>query len=325
MSADVPPHPARQAAAGLAAVLRRQQSLGVDALPRDSMEAWLRRVAAVEAALAAPAAARAASRAVDAAVAEGALAAPARAVSPAPPGPSPPARAASPESTPAAGDAVEPLSMPWAAVAEPAESLGRALQTPLAGDSALLHVRRVLGECTRCRLCSGRSTIVFGVGDPQARLMFVGEGPGAEEDRQGEPFVGPAGGLLTRMIGAMGLSRQEVYIANVVKCRPPNNRAPDAAEMAACLPFLRAQIAAVRPQVLVALGGTALTGLVGKHAGITRERGQWRTWEGVPLMPTWHPAYILRQQDDAERMAKREAWQDLQQVMQRLGLQGGAG
>lgn len=182
------------------------------------------------------------------------------------------------------------------------------------GSPALLAVRRELGECTRCKLAGGRTTLVFGVGDPQAELMFVGEGPGADEDRQGEPFVGRAGQLLTRMIEAMGYRRERVYIANVVKCRPPENRNPEPDEMDACEPFLRAQIAAVRPKVIVALGKTAVQALLRETSAISRLRGRWFSYEGVKLMPTFHPAYLLRSPEE-----KKKAWEDLQLVMKELG------
>ncbi|MFT6399105.1 MAG: DNA polymerase [Bradymonadia bacterium] len=145
--------------------------------------------------------------------------------------------------------------------------------------------------------------------------MFVGEGPGADEDRQGEPFVGRAGQLLTKMIGAMGLSRSDVYIANVVKCRPPGNRDPVAAEVAECRPFLDKQIAAVSPEAIVCLGRVAASTLLDRNVGIIRERGTWTSYQGVPMMLTLHPAYLLRQEQ-----AKAEAWADLQLVMKRLGL-----
>ena len=183
------------------------------------------------------------------------------------------------------------------------------------GAPGLALVRDQLGDCRRCRLESGRSQIVFGVGNPEAALVFVGEGPGAEEDRQGEPFVGEAGQLLTRMIAAMGFAREEVYICNVVKCRPPGNRKPEPEEMSACLPYLHEQLAFVAPKVIVALGGTAAHGLLGAPISITRARGSWRLYRGkVPVMPTFHPAYLLRQPE-----AKRDAWHDLQAVMERLG------
>lgn len=198
----------------------------------------------------------------------------------------------------------------------PAGEGGRDRSEASEEDGGLSRIRAELGECRRCRLAEGRSQIVFGTGDPRARVLFVGEGPGADEDRVGEPFVGRAGQLLTDIIQkGMGLKRSEVYIANVVKCRPPENRKPLPDEMAACLPFLEAQIAAVSPEVIVALGATALEALLGRQAPITRVRGQWMEWRGVPLMPTFHPSYLLR-----NPAAKREVWLDIQAVMARLGL-----
>ena len=182
------------------------------------------------------------------------------------------------------------------------------------GSPALLAIREALGECTRCKLAPGRTRLVFGVGSPSAELMFVGEGPGADEDQQGEPFVGRAGQLLTKMIEAMGYRRDEVYIANVVKCRPPGNRNPEPDEMDACEPFLRQQIAAVRPRVIVALGKIAAQTLLRDTTPISRLRGRWSTYEGVRLMPTFHPAYLLRSPDE-----KKKAWEDLQLVMKELG------
>ncbi len=182
------------------------------------------------------------------------------------------------------------------------------------GSEPLLAIRRELGDCTRCKLSGGRTHLVFGVGDPSAELMFVGEGPGADEDQQGEPFVGKAGQLLTKMIEAMGFRRDEVYIANVVKCRPPGNRNPEPEEIDACEPFLRAQIAAIRPRVLVALGKFAAQTLLRDPTPITKLRGGWREYEGVRLMPTFHPAYLLR--SPAE---KAKAWEDLKLVVRELG------
>jgi uracil-DNA glycosylase family 4 len=181
------------------------------------------------------------------------------------------------------------------------------------GD-ALRAVRADLGDCTRCKLRGGRTHIVFGVGDPAAQLMFVGEGPGADEDQQGEPFVGRAGQLLTKMIEAMGFARSDVYIANVVKCRPPGNRDPEPDEIEACEPFLKSQIAAIRPRVIVALGRFAVQTLLHDATPISRLRGKWREYEGVKLMPTFHPAYLLR--SPAE---KKPAWEDLQLVMKEFG------
>lgn len=182
------------------------------------------------------------------------------------------------------------------------------------GTPSLLAVREELGECARCKLGASRTTLVFGVGNPAAELMFVGEGPGADEDRQGEPFVGRAGQLLTKMIEAMGYRREDVYIANVVKCRPPENRNPEPDEMAACEPFLRGQIGAIRPKVIVALGKIAVQALLRETTAISRLRGRWFDYEGVRLMPTFHPAYLLRSPDE-----KKKAWEDLQLVMKELG------
>ena len=160
-----------------------------------------------------------------------------------------------------------------------------------------------------------RRHTVFSRGDPFAELVFVGEGPGADEDAQGEPFVGAAGQLLDRMIAAMGYGRNEVYIANIVKCRPPNNRKPEPEEMASCMPYLVQQLGLVRPKVIVALGGTAMQGLCGTTEGITRLRGKWKLYKGlIPIMPTFHPAYLLR-----NPAGKRDVWSDLQDVMKRLG------
>ncbi len=181
------------------------------------------------------------------------------------------------------------------------------------------QIRRELGDCQRCKLCSGRKNIVFGVGNPRAELVFVGEGPGENEDLQGVPFVGAAGELLTKMIQAMGFSRDDVYICNVVKCRPPGNRNPEPEEIASCEPFLRAQLLALQPKVIVALGKFAAQTLLRDSTPITRLRGNWREYQGVKLMPTFHPAYLLR--SPAE---KRKAWEDLQQVMKLFGKQPGS-
>jgi DNA polymerase len=181
--------------------------------------------------------------------------------------------------------------------------------------SALQLIRDEIGDCTRCALHTGRNKIVFGDGDPAARLMFVGEGPGADEDAQGLPFVGKAGQLLNNMITAMGLKREEVYIANVVKCRPPGNRVPEQEEGATCTPFLFRQIDVVRPKVLVALGATAATWLLGKHQPLAGLRGRVHPVRGTQLIVTYHPAYLLR-----DPRQKKEAWADLQIAMKELGL-----
>jgi uracil-DNA glycosylase len=184
---------------------------------------------------------------------------------------------------------------------------------PVAQRQKLSDIRELMGDCRRCKLCEGRNTIVFGYGNPEAALMFVGEGPGEQEDLQGLPFVGAAGQLLTKMIEAMKFTRESVYICNVVKCRPPDNRNPEADEIAACEPFLKAQVASVKPQVIVGLGKFAVQTLLQDTTPITRLRGQWRDYQGTPLMPTFHPAYLLRNPND-----KRLAWMDLQAVMKKL-------
>lgn len=180
---------------------------------------------------------------------------------------------------------------------------------------SLQALRTYIGDCRRCKLCAARTNVVFGVGNPKAELMFVGEGPGQEEDLQAEPFVGRAGQLLTDIITkGMKLRREDVYIANIVKCRPPNNRAPEADEVAACLPFLMRQIELLRPRVIVALGSVAVQALLGTRVPITRLRGVWHEYRGVKVMPTFHPAYLLR--NPAE---KKLVWADIKQVMQELG------
>jgi len=181
--------------------------------------------------------------------------------------------------------------------------------------SALSMIREEIGECTRCALHMGRNKIVFADGDPNARLMFVGEGPGADEDAQGLPFVGRAGQLLNNMIGAMGLKREEVYIANVVKCRPPGNRTPEPEEANTCSPFLFRQIDVVRPEVLVALGATAATYLLGQRQPLAGLRGRVHSFRGTKLIVTYHPAFLLR-----DPRQKKEAWADLQIAMRELGL-----
>jgi DNA polymerase len=181
--------------------------------------------------------------------------------------------------------------------------------------AALQLIRDEIGDCTRCPLHKGRNKLVFGDGSPTARLMFVGEGPGADEDAQGLPFVGKAGQLLNNMIAAMGLRREEVYIANVVKCRPPGNRVPEQEEGATCTPFLFRQIDVIRPQVLVALGATAATWLLGARQPLAGLRGRVHAFRGAQLIVTYHPAYLLR-----DPRQKKEAWADLQIAMRELGL-----
>jgi uracil-DNA glycosylase family 4 len=189
---------------------------------------------------------------------------------------------------------------------------------------AIAEVRERALVCVKCApLAASRKNVVFGVGDINAQLMFVGEAPGIDEDAQGEPFVGVAGQLLTKMIQAMGLSREAVYIANILKCRPDTpgqttgNRKPTPEEMKTCLPYLHAQIDLIRPRVLVGLGATAMEGLLGEPIGITRLRGQWQTFRDIPLMPTFHPSFLLRPENASK---KRLVWEDMLAVMEKLGL-----
>jgi len=194
----------------------------------------------------------------------------------------------------------------------------RELSTPqpkMADSSALDAIRTDLGDCTRCKLHETRQNIVFGVGNPAARLMFVGEAPGADEDRQAEPFVGRAGKKLNEMIAAIGLTREEVYIANIVKCRPPENRDPQPDEVGSCSPFLFQQIDAIAPRVIVTLGSPATKLLLETKQGITKLRGNWHEFRGVPLMPTFHPAYLLRAYTPENR---RKVWEDLKAARDRM-------
>src|SRR6201986_2098675 len=180
----------------------------------------------------------------------------------------------------------------------------------------LRQIREDIGDCTRCRLSKqGRKQIVFGVGNPRADLMFIGEAPGADEDERGEPFVGRAGQLLTNMIKAMGLSREEVYIANIIKCRPPGNRTPERDECETCSPFLMRQIEAVAPKAIVALGAVAAKTLLAINAPMSELRGRWYDFRGTKLAVTYHPAFLLR-----DPRQKKETWKDLQMVMKELGL-----
>jgi uracil-DNA glycosylase family 4 len=209
-------------------------------------------------------------------------------------------RAPSPRST--------PIAAPAAASPQPSTN----------GAAALRAVREELGDCSRCKLAQYRQNIVFGVGNPNAKLVFVGEAPGADEDAKGEPFVGAAGQLLDKMITAMGFAREDVYICNLIKCRPPQNRNPEPDEVAACEPFLKKQLAALQPAMLVTLGKFASQSLCRETTPISRLRGNLRSYEGVQVMPTYHPAYLLRTPE-----AKREVWSDLQAVMailERMGV-----
>ena len=190
------------------------------------------------------------------------------------------------------------------------------LNTRPSGFTSLEDVRKSIGDCRRCKLYRGRTHLVFGEGLPKARLVFVGEGPGREEDLTGIPFVGEAGRLLTKIIHAMGLTREDVYICNVVKCRPPNNRDPEEDEIETCLPFLREQLQLIRPQVICTLGRVAAQALLGKGFKITGERGVWHSFLDISLMPTYHPAYLLRNPS-----AKRQVWEDMKKVMKHLGLE----
>jgi uracil-DNA glycosylase family 4 len=188
---------------------------------------------------------------------------------------------------------------------------------PTEGDS-LLRILEDIGDCTRCRLHPGRTKLVFGVGDEKAPLVFVGEGPGADEDAQGIPFVGRAGQLLTQMIEntakkeGIDIVRKDVYICNVVKCRPPENRTPEADEMETCGQFLYRQLSVIRPKAICALGGTAARALTGHKEGVTKMRGKWFQWREIPVMVTYHPSFLLRAYN---QNAKREAWEDLKKVL----------
>jgi len=182
-------------------------------------------------------------------------------------------------------------------------------------QASLEAVRTELGDCRRCRLHADRRHIVFGTGNPKAELVFVGEAPGEEEDLQGHPFVGKAGQLLTRMIQAMGLTREEVYIANIIKCRPPQNRNPLPDEITSCEPFLIAQLNAIQPKLICALGTFAAQTLLRTQDKISQLRGRFHHYNGIPVMPTYHPAYLLRNPQD-----KRLVWEDMQKIMEELGL-----
>lgn len=193
----------------------------------------------------------------------------------------------------------------------PRAKWNRAVTLPVieSHDASLDAIREDIGDCRRCRLHEHRKTIVFGEGNTEARLAFVGEGPGAEEDASGRPFVGRAGQLLDKIIAAIGMKREDVYIANIVKCRPPGNRTPERDEVETCEPFLLRQLAFVRPDVIVALGSPAFQCLLKTREPITRARGQWREWNGIRVMPTFHPAFLLRSPDK-----KREVWEDMKKV-----------
>jgi uracil-DNA glycosylase family 4 len=224
-----------------------------------------------------------------------------------------PASAPTPAFAPAPAPAPAPAFAPAPAPAP----------TPAPADK---HVRLPqlaieVSTCTRCGLAPTRKQTVFSRGSPDARICFVGEAPGADEDEQGLPFVGRAGQLLDRMITAMGLDpARDVYVCNIIKCRPPGNRRPEPEEMAACIPYLNEQLALIRPRVIVALGNTAVAGLLDTKLGITKLRGQWKLYRGILVMPTYHPSYLLRPSPQQVE-AKRQAWEDLQLVMKELGLE----
>lgn len=200
-----------------------------------------------------------------------------------------------------------------AVVAAPAAEGSEPTSAPACGS--LSELRGFIGDCARCGLHRGRTNLVFGVGSENADLMFVGEAPGRDEDLKGEPFVGRAGQLLTDIIKAMKLSREEVYIANVIKCRPPDNRNPEPDELESCRPFIRRQVELIQPKVIVALGRFALQSLTQKSYAISSVRGQWLDYNGIKVMPTYHPAYLLRNPS-----AKREVWSDMKKVMTELGI-----
>jgi len=235
-----------------------------------------------------------------------------------------PGKATLPPSKPAAPRPALPQTLSLPLPGETPVPAAAPVLSPEAKAAAFAELRQRATACVRCpNLVAARKHVVFGVGDINAQLMFIGEAPGADEDNQGEPFVGKAGQLLTRIIRTMGLTRESVYIGNILKCRPDTpgqasgNRKPTPEEMQTCIPYLHEQIDLIRPQVIVALGATAVEGLLGKTIGITKLRGQWRTYRGIPLMPTYHPAYLLRNQALGE---KRRVWEDMLQVMEKLSL-----
>lgn len=221
----------------------------------------------------------------------------------------------------ATGIAQTDLARPDVAAFDDVASRMAALVASPVGAAERLRILQddVIGACSRCKLHRGRNRLVFGAGNPEADLVFFGEGPGEDEDRQGIPFVGRAGQLLTKMIAAMGRDRErDVYICNVVKCRPPNNRNPEADEVEACVGFLNTQLAMIRPKVIVGLGGVACHTLLKTSTPISRLRGTWHQYQGIDFMPTFHPSYLLREERDPAKTRKREAWGDLKLVMERL-------
>ncbi|MGD9873844.1 MAG: uracil-DNA glycosylase family protein [Kiritimatiellia bacterium] len=195
----------------------------------------------------------------------------------------------------------------------PAPRPATAVRAP-ASDAGLAAIEKEIAACTKCPLAPTRKNTVPGQGNPHPEIAFIGEGPGADEDAQGLAFVGRAGQLLTSIIAAMGLTREEVWIGNIVKCRPPGNRAPFPDEMEACMPYLKRQLAILKPKVIVCLGATAVKGLLGEQIGITKLRGNWRSFEGIDVMPTFHPAYLLR-----NASGKAPVWEDMKAVLAHLG------
>jgi len=196
----------------------------------------------------------------------------------------------------------------------PAGSVPLAERSGGSAESDLKKIAASVASCTKCSLHETRTRTVPGQGSANPEIVFIGEAPGVDEDRQGKPFVGAAGQLLTKMIQAMGYTREEVFIGNILKCRPPGNRAPLPHEMETCLPYLKAQITLLKPKVIIALGATAVKGLLDTSTGITKLRGKWMSFEGIDLMPTYHPAYLLR-----KATAKGDVWEDLKAVLKRLG------
>jgi len=260
-------------------------------------------------------------------------------------GPSPPQPAAVEPTVPGRPSSPPPQTKPQSPAVQPQSNMAAAPVSPLASkqnpdpalsassaaapagretkEAAMAELRARAMVCRKCpHLAASRKNVVFGVGDIHSPLMFVGEAPGADEDEQGEPFVGKAGQLLTRIIQTMGFTRDTVYIANILKCRPDTpgqtvgNRKPAPEEMQTCLPYLLAQLDIIEPKMIVALGATAVEGLLGKTGGITKLRGHWHEFRGVPVMPTYHPAYLLRNEALSE---KRKVWEDMLQVLEKLG------
>ncbi len=201
------------------------------------------------------------------------------------------------------------------------DEVGSSENTEHEQENALENLQRSIDGCKRCKLSRERKHIVFGEGAPGARLIFIGEGPGREEDLEGRPFVGEAGKLLTRIIeNGMGIRREEVYICNIVKCRPPGNRDPEKNEIECCIPFLKKQIEIIKPEVICTLGRIAARELLERDFKITMERGRWQTYLNIPVMPTYHPAYIIRNRG-REKLLKKEVWEDIQKIMSLLGLE----